>query len=865
MIGSLLIGLAIWCAAGTVAVASPDSATARLVVGAPWWMFVLGTVIGAAVPAWRTRPLTALPALLAVVPWLPIPLPAIAMIWTGPLAWVPILMALGLAVGLGPLRAIGRLLNLLDPDDATVAACVLAAVLGGVAAWSADTRSPGGDEPAYLMITQSLIKDGDLNIDNNHENRDYTAFMSWDLGGPDLLKRGKHGEGYSIHAPGVSVLVAPLFQFFGYTGARVMLILLTAIGSMLVWRLSWRVSDSAAAAWCAWAAVMLTPTFAYQSFMIYPDGPGFLAVAVLTLLLVQLSRGDTPAMFSCALGGVALASLPWFHTRFAILAAGFGAAVVLRLLWPGGGKARAPFSRVIAFVLLPAISVVLWLLFFKMLYDVYDPRAPYPNTEQFAAWIVPAIIGLFFDGSYGLAAYAPAVALAFAGWWRRTETFSRRLGVELALIVFVYLAAVTTVRMWWAGGDATPARFLMALLPVLAVPIAVFWTRVTDATRALATALVAVGAGVTAVLIAVDRSGLAHNARDAQSQWLEWLSPAANLTRVWPNFFWDEPRFPVHVLLWCAIATALWLIARRLIANPRAAVVVWGIVTISVLAPVGWAFTGATALDPAPSQLRIIAREGAGERVYAISVGTLVHLRSLKGTMTLRPLEPGVKDPPPLLAFRHVPGARYIIHVTSTSPAPAPLRLFVGLSATSPWREFTVPGVGAFTFPFVLPTTVAQVVIDTNPDLRSALGVELAVEDAMPQREAVAMKSAAHYGLCDVLFFDEQMYVEADGFWTKGRQATRFMLVPSVNSPVSPLTVRVLVRNGGAANIVTIESGTFQRLLQMAPYQELDVDVPLTPTGTANVRVASGDGFVPADSQPGNGDRRLLGVWIQPR
>ncbi len=893
MIGALLIGLSVWCAAGTVAVASADSATARLAVAAPWWVFVLGTVVGAAVPAWRKRPLTALPALLAIVPWLPVPLPAVALIWTGPMAWVPLLAALGFAVGLAPLRAVARMLNLLEPDDATVAAFVLAAVLGGLAAWSANVpgRTPGGDEPHYLMITQSLLKDGDLDLDNNHANRDFTSFYGGELPRPDLRIRGRHGEGYSIHMPGVSALVAPVVQFFGYTGARVVLILLTALGAMLTWRLSWRVTDSAPAAWCAWGAVILNPTFAMQSFMVFPDAPGFLAVAVATLLLVQLSRGDVPGVLPIALVGVALAALPWLHTRFVILAAGLGAAIAFRLLWPGQipPRPRSPLTadidlepvvttgdritRLVALLAVPVVSAVLWFAYFKVLYGTFDPSVPYGPEPRSVAWIIPAVMALFFDGQYGLAAYAPAVALAFVGWWRQTTAFPRRLALELALIVFGYLALVTVVRMWWAGNPATPARFMMALLPLLAVPIAAAWTRVAESTRALAVALIAIGGGVTAVLLGVDRAVLAWNYRWDQPQWLEWLSPVVNLSRAWPSAFWQEGRFPFHVLVSVAIGTVLWLAARRWIANARGAVVVWGVLTLSTLAPVGWAFTETASLDPAPAQLRVIAGEGGGERVFAIGTGRFARLRSLKDTMALRPLQPGpdLERRPPLLAFANVPAARYVLHVTSTSTFPQPLRLFVERS-DAPWREFTMPGQGTFAFPFVVPFAVSRLIIDAVPAARASLSVELGVEDALPARAAITVRSAGHYGASDVLFFDDQVFADrsadggpASGFWVKGREAARFMLVPSVTGPVSPLTVRVLVRNGGVANTVTIESGTFQRLLQMAPSQEQDIDIPLTPTGTATVRVASGDGFVPAMLDKATADRRLLGVWIEPR
>ncbi len=37
---------------------------------------------------------------------------------------------------------------------------------------------PGGDEPHYLVIAHSLLTDGDLQIENNHVERDYQAFWA---------------------------------------------------------------------------------------------------------------------------------------------------------------------------------------------------------------------------------------------------------------------------------------------------------------------------------------------------------------------------------------------------------------------------------------------------------------------------------------------------------------------------------------------------------------------------------------------------------------------------------------------------------------------------------------------------------------
>ena len=63
---------------------------------------------------------------------------------------------------------------------------------------TASALFPSGDEPHYLVISQSLWRDGDLKIENNHQRGDYREYYEPDLE-PHYLTRGTDEEIYSIH------------------------------------------------------------------------------------------------------------------------------------------------------------------------------------------------------------------------------------------------------------------------------------------------------------------------------------------------------------------------------------------------------------------------------------------------------------------------------------------------------------------------------------------------------------------------------------------------------------------------------------------------------------------------------------------
>jgi hypothetical protein len=285
-----------------------------------------GAAAGALLPVAPGAMLPLLLLALLWLPWLPVRVPGVFLLWEGPLEAVVWTAALGGVLWLArPLGAGPRLARWLTPRRATLVAALVPALMFGAAWTVARSRVPAGDEPHYLVITQSLLRDHDLRIENNHREDQYLEYFDGALR-PDFMRRGTDGQIYSIHAPGVAVLVAPAFALAGYPGAVAVVILAMSLALALVWHTGYLLTGSAAAAWAGWFAVATSAPIALHGFMIYPDTVGTAAVmcGVMALVWLDASPGRTRSPIAWAGIGLALAGLPWLHTRFALVAGVLG-------------------------------------------------------------------------------------------------------------------------------------------------------------------------------------------------------------------------------------------------------------------------------------------------------------------------------------------------------------------------------------------------------------------------------------------------------------------------------------------------------------------------------------------------------------
>ncbi len=522
------------------------------------------------------------------------------------LAMVPVLLFSGLRLpGLAafsgpPLAALvlAGVVLILVRSRARVPAAVFAPaliLLYGLAAWRVQHEvGAEGDEPHYLMVADSLLHDHDLALDHDYEDGRYRAFHHGPLA-PDYRVRGREGRIYSLHAVGLSLLVLPAYAVGGYPAASFFMALLAVALALEIRGLLRDVLGPGGAADGAAWLVALCPPLLHYAGLVFTEIPAALLVVVVLRRGREAGTRTLPGLLGI---GSAAAFLPWLNVRYGLVAVVLYAYAAASF---AAGMRRN--ARALAALLGPGIvSLAALAAYHHALYGFYDPRRVYGATREFAVGtFAEGLPGLFFDQEFGLLAYAPLFVLAIPGLLRLARDHAR-----LALAI-VGLAAIVvlTAGAWpmWRGGFNPPARFLVPLVPGLALAVAVRLKR-----RVTAGAALLAGWSVWTGLAGAAAPHLVHRDRDGTAPLFRTFSGAEEWTRLLPAFVLSAADNPerrhavAQAAVWAA-ALALAAFARRPSSARRIATA-----SLAFVAAAGFASATSSARTGGRDAVRLVGR-----------------------------------------------------------------------------------------------------------------------------------------------------------------------------------------------------------------------------------------------------------------
>jgi hypothetical protein len=803
-------------------------------------------------------------------PWLGDRLPLL-LVLAGPLRWLIAVLAVA---GAGVRAATawsrgGRAIGWPSPPQSrTLVFVVTLAIYLFFGLRSLSTIGLGGDEPHYLVITHSLLVDHDLQIENNHTRGDYRAFFGGELR-PDYLQRGVNGQIYSIHAPGLSVLLLPAYAVAGARGAIVTVCVLAAVAALAVFEIA-AIVAGLATAWLTWAMICFTVPFIPHAWALYPEIAGA-AIVAWAIVWTLRSRDRSPT--SWLWRGVCLAMLPWLHTKFTVLLAG----LIVCLLW----NLRARWRSAAALVLPIAISGVAWIAFFWIIYRSIDPQVPYGGyTAQFVRVenIPRSLFGLLFDQKFGFLIYAPIYLLLLPGLralFRDRQL--RQLGVMTVLTAGAYVISAARLYMWW-GGSSAPARFLVPVLPLLAPAIALGLTRVKD--RA-ATVTVAIVAAMSLAVAAAGAIGpgdfLLFSSPHGVARILERVQGSAPLAAALPTFTQEEWRAPaLQVLPWLAAALLGWLAGW--IAARRRVLPFW----IATTELVVLAFAAAVANASFPEAVRTeSATRGAfamletfdpiRRRAYDYETRSkLAEDRWLRRSTMVFEREAG-SDPDPqgrTTDSLSLPPGRYELSVwfQGNRARDGALQAAVGIGEGRVLRQLEGPLANPAVLTLDLPVAVPSmwVLLTDAASARAARRLEIRPLSLVPAGDRIAEDVRAVESLptppnAYLAYVDEGTYPENGVFWTRGTERGTVVLAPA-----GATTLVATLHVGPVATAVTIWVDQMRSDIAMAAEETRVLRLPLARAARAvTVAVQAGSSFRPSEVASAMTDSRSLGCQVR--
>jgi len=355
-----------------------------------------------------------------------------------------------------------------------------------------------GDEPHYLLVTKSIIEDGDINLANNYADQDYLDFYPGKLR-PHAYP-GKKGNDYlySKHFPALPVLLVPVYMigekiirlspkraedprftrpviiFF----SRLPLCFLTAWLGLVFFHLVFDLTKRKTLSISVWAIFCFTTPMVFYSQLIYPEIP----VALLTIFILRdlvFKKEGHPSRFFLIGAGIAL--LPWFGIKYTVLSILLFCVLTAVLLKfkkiPQNGK------RIVLTLTPIVVSACLYLFFYWTLYGSFSPAPAYgsiPMNERFPAGIssimrtdfidfLKRAAGYFLDQRVGIFVYSPILILGIAGFF---FTYRKKKKESLLLLAIFFAYGMFSAYYYW-GGYCPPGRPLIPVLWMLTLLLSV--------------------------------------------------------------------------------------------------------------------------------------------------------------------------------------------------------------------------------------------------------------------------------------------------------------------------------------------------------------------------------------------------------
>jgi len=330
-----------------------------------------------------------------------------------------------------------------------------------------------GDEPHYIMMTDSLVKDGEFNLRNDYEQKrseEYYPAPLFPHVSPVFSKESP--EWYSIHTFGLPIVISVPYKLFGLDGARIFMILLQVSSVFILYGLLKKYTGSVTRARLGAGILLLCPLFWQNLGSIYPD---LLIASMWGAVLLLFGKKDT---FSNVAIMTILLLATLAHSKGMVLIA---PVVLLHLLWLIKKQGvKQWFKEQWLSNAIIATGVLAYVYYLRVHYGVWTPGGVYGgNGQLFSTNPLINTIALLTDRSKGILVHFPLLVVVLPYLFmvvrdafkflkgvaqkQLKHTKNNYLLVGLILSVTAYL--ITTLSFNdWSGATGPNGRSMICII-----------------------------------------------------------------------------------------------------------------------------------------------------------------------------------------------------------------------------------------------------------------------------------------------------------------------------------------------------------------------------------------------------------------
>lgn len=338
------------------------------------------------------------------------------------------------------------------------------------------TSFVSGDEPHYLMLTVSLLEDGDFNLKNDYFLKRSTAYY----GNNDLfphISPTMSIEGdkwYSIHTIGLPFLLYLPYKYLGLLGARLAVTIIQLLSIYLFYLVLKKYVGAMPNIVVGLLLLISSSVFWQNVGVLFPD-----LILVTFFLASILLFGKKSLLSNFMICAIAFAGLV-IHSKIFLLVSPILIGHYIYLIKEDGIK--KVLARYWPALLLTITAFVFYERFLLINYGSLSPSRLYGNNGQlFGANIFTNTLAVLWDRAKGIALYFPTILLAgpfiyigLKSMFSYLKKIYRRRRLKeqdylvLATLLGSFLLLITQLGFLdWSGSYAPNGRYVLVFVFII--------------------------------------------------------------------------------------------------------------------------------------------------------------------------------------------------------------------------------------------------------------------------------------------------------------------------------------------------------------------------------------------------------------